>query len=62
MTNSLNDVIIESDRLLQGGIQVKDLSWEEFQNTVAGCLVRHKSIIGVLNKIHETSARVNRAV
>jgi hypothetical protein len=41
---------------------VKDLSWEEFQDTVAGCLVRHKSIIDVLAKIHETSARVNRAV
>lgn len=41
---------------------MKDLSCEEFQDTVAGCLVRHKSIIDVLTKIHETSARVNRAV
>ncbi|HHX24588.1 MAG: DUF1573 domain-containing protein [Tepidanaerobacteraceae bacterium] len=41
---------------------MKDLSCDEFQDTVAGCLVRHKSIIDVLTKIHETSARVNRAV
>lgn len=54
--------IIESDILLQGGIQVKDLGLEKFQDTVAGCLVRHKSIIDVLTKINETSARVNRAV
>nr|WP_273702537.1 DUF1573 domain-containing protein [Tepidanaerobacter syntrophicus] len=35
---------------------------EEFQNTVTNCLVRHKSIIDVLAKIDETSARVNRAI
>jgi len=41
---------------------VKDLDLEEFQNTVTNCLVRHKSIIDVLAKIDETSARVNRAI
>lgn len=41
---------------------MKDLICNEFQETVAGCLIRHKSIIDVLTKIHETSARVSRAV
>jgi hypothetical protein len=41
---------------------VKDLSWDEFQDTVADCLIRHKSILDVLSKLHETSARVNRAI
>ncbi len=41
---------------------MKNLSWEEFQDTVNSCLIRHKSIIDILSKIHESSARVNRAV
>ena len=41
---------------------MKELDLEEFQNTVTNCLVRHKSIIDVLAKIDETSARVNRAI
>lgn len=41
---------------------MKDLSWDEFQDTVADCLIRHKSILDVLSKLHETSARVNRAI
>ena len=61
MTNSVNGVYNIVRQIITRGIQVKDLSWEEFQDTVAGCLVRHKSIIDA-RKIHETSARVNRAV
>lgn len=41
---------------------MKDLNWDEFQDTVADCLIRHKSILDVLSKLHETSARVNRAI
>ncbi len=41
---------------------MKDLICDEFQDTVASCLVRHRSIIDVITKIQETSARVNRAV
>lgn len=41
---------------------MKDLSGDEFQDTVADCLIRHKSILDVLSKLHETSARVNRAI
>jgi len=39
-----------------------DIICDEFQDTVANCLIRHKSIIDVMTKIEETSARVNRAV
>jgi len=39
-----------------------DIICDVFQDTVANCLVRHKSIIDVMTKIEETSARVNRAV
>jgi hypothetical protein len=48
--------------MARGSIGVKDLSWDEFQDTVADCLIRHKSILDVLSKLHETSARVNRAI
>lgn len=41
---------------------MKDLTCNEFQNTVSNCLVRHRSIIDVITKVQETSARVNRAV
>jgi len=40
---------------------VKDLICDEFQDAVAGCLVRHKSIIDVITKIQETSSRIGRA-
>ena len=33
-----------------------------FQETVAGHLVRHRSILDVLSKLQESGARVNRAV
>jgi hypothetical protein len=41
---------------------MKDAICDEFQDIVSTCLVRHRSIIDVLTKIQETSARVNRAV
>jgi len=41
---------------------VKDLLCSGFQEAVDGCLIRHKSIIDVLTKLSESSARVNRAV
>jgi NTP pyrophosphatase (non-canonical NTP hydrolase) len=40
---------------------VKDLICDEFQNTVSKYLVRHQSILDILSKIQESSARVNRA-
>lgn len=41
---------------------MKDLLSDQFQDTVAQCLVRHRSILDVLSKMHESNARVNRAV
>ncbi|MDT3699895.1 MAG: DUF1573 domain-containing protein [Thermincola sp.] len=41
---------------------MKDLLCDEFQNTVSELLIRHQSILDVLSKLQEASARVNRAV
>jgi len=40
---------------------MKDLICDEFQNTVSKYLVRHQSILDILTKIQESTARVNRA-
>lgn len=41
---------------------MKDLLCDEFQNTVSELLLRHQSILDVLSKLQEASARINRAV
>jgi hypothetical protein len=41
---------------------MKDLLFDEFQNTVSELLIRHQSILDVLSKSQEAGARVNRAV
>ena len=41
---------------------MKDLLCDEFQNTVAELLIRHQSILDILTKFQESTARVNRAV
>jgi len=41
---------------------VQDPLYDDFQATVAECLIRHKSILDVLTKLQESSARINRAV
>lgn len=41
---------------------VKDLLCNEFQNTVGELLIRHQSILDILTKFQESTARVNRAV
>ena len=40
---------------------MKDLICDEFQNTVSELLMRHHSILDVLSKLQEASARINRA-
>ncbi|MGI6488423.1 MAG: DUF1573 domain-containing protein [Syntrophothermaceae bacterium] len=40
---------------------MKDLICDEFQNVVSELLIRHHSILDVLSKLSESSARVNRA-
>ena len=41
---------------------MKDLLCDEFQNTVSELLIRHQSVLDVLSKLQEASARINRAV
>lgn len=40
---------------------MKDIICDEFQNTVSKYLVRHHSILDILSKVQESTARVNRA-
>lgn len=41
---------------------VKDVLCDGFQETVASCLMRHRSILDVMTKLTESTGRVNRAV
>jgi hypothetical protein len=39
-----------------------DFSFADFQAAVSDCLIRHRSVLDVITKFQEASARVNRAV
>ena len=41
---------------------MKDIIFDNFQNSVDECLLRHRSIIDILTKYQESQAKVNRAV
>lgn len=41
---------------------MKDIIFDEFQNSVQESLLRHKSILDLMTKYTESSARVNRAI
>lgn len=41
---------------------MKDIIFDNFQNNVNESLLRHKSILDIMTKYSESSARVNRAV
>ncbi|ACD51917.1 DUF1573 domain-containing protein [Clostridium botulinum] len=41
---------------------MKDIIFDDFQNSVNDSLIRHKSILDILTKYSESSSRVNRAV
>ncbi len=41
---------------------MKDLICDEFQNVVSDLLIRHHSVLDVLSKMAESTARVNRGV
>lgn len=43
-------------------IILKDIIFDEFQNSVNDSLIRHKSIIDLITKYSESNARVNRAI
>lgn len=41
---------------------MKDIIFDDFQNSVNDSLLRHKSILDTLSKYSESNARVNRAI
>lgn len=41
---------------------MKDIIFDQFQNSVKECLIRHKSILDILAKIQQSDARINRSV
>ncbi len=41
---------------------VKDIIFDNFQNSVDASLIRHKSIIDIITKLQESEARINRAI
>lgn len=41
---------------------MKDIIYDNFQNSVDESLLRHKSIIDILSKLQESEARINRSV
>ncbi|MGH4138732.1 DUF1573 domain-containing protein [Clostridium sp.] len=41
---------------------MKDCIFDNFQNSVDGSLLRHRSILDIITKLQESEARVNRAV
>ncbi|NEZ46590.1 DUF1573 domain-containing protein [Clostridium niameyense] len=41
---------------------MKDIIFDDFQNTVNESLLRHKSVLDIITKLSESNARINRAV
>ena len=41
---------------------MSEVSCKDFQNTVSDYLIRHKSVLDVMTKLQETTARLNRAL
>ncbi|AWZ49561.1 DUF1573 domain-containing protein [Clostridiaceae bacterium 14S0207] len=41
---------------------MKDIIFDDFQNSVNECLIRHRSILDILTKLQESEARINRSV
>ena len=41
---------------------MKDVIFDDFQNSVDESLLRHRSIIDIMTKLQESEARINRAV
>ncbi|MBT9258932.1 MAG: DUF1573 domain-containing protein [Clostridiales bacterium] len=41
---------------------MKDLLWDEFQESVNENLVHNRSILDVLSKLHDSTSRVHRAI
>lgn len=41
---------------------MKDVIFDDFQNSVSESLLRHRSILDILTKLQESESRINRAV
>ncbi|MBE6071678.1 MAG: DUF1573 domain-containing protein [Clostridium butyricum] len=41
---------------------MNDMIFDEYQNCVNDCLIRHNNILDVITKYSETNSRVNRAI
>ena len=41
---------------------MKDVIFDDFQNSVDESLLRHRSILDIMTKLQESEARINRAV
>lgn len=41
---------------------MKDILCDHFQNSITDVLARHKSILDIITKLHQSSAQINRAV
>ena len=41
---------------------MKDIIFDNFQDSVDNCLIRHRSILDVLTKYTESSSRINRCI
>lgn len=41
---------------------MKDIIFDDFQNSVSNSLLRHKSILDIMTKLQESQSRINRAI
>ncbi|MCY6371586.1 DUF1573 domain-containing protein [Clostridium ganghwense] len=41
---------------------MKDVIFDDFQNAVDECLLRHKSLLDIMTKLQESEGRINRAI
>ncbi|MEA4826927.1 MAG: DUF1573 domain-containing protein, partial [Clostridium sp.] len=41
---------------------MKDVIFDDFQNAVDECLLRHRSLLDIMTKLQESEGRINRAI
>ncbi|QGU96518.1 DUF1573 domain-containing protein [Clostridium bovifaecis] len=41
---------------------MKDVIFDDFQNAVDDCLLRHRSLLDIMTKLQESEGRINRAI
>ncbi|MCY6483524.1 DUF1573 domain-containing protein [Clostridium aestuarii] len=41
---------------------MKDVIFDDFQNAVDDCLIRHRSLLDIMTKLQESEGRINRAL